>query len=121
MESMSTARTMPAADDALAAQVQLGAMGRYELRRIVGTGGMGIVFEAYDPELDRTIALKVLRGTSDPDGERRLRREGQVMARLAHPNLIRVYDVGVADGHPFVAMEFIDGGTLGDWIAREPP
>jgi tetratricopeptide (TPR) repeat protein len=100
--------------------IGLGArLGRYELVRLVGMGGMGVVFEARDPELDRTVAVKVLRerglGTA---GEARLRREGQTMARLTHPNVIRVYDVGVSRDHVFVAMEFVRGGTLADWLAR---
>ncbi len=106
------------------APIELGArMGRYELRRVVGTGGMGMVFEAHDPELARTVAVKVLRGSTGvagSDGERRLRREGQTMARLTHGNVLRVYDVGLDHGHVFVAMEFVDGGTLGEWLTREP-
>jgi tetratricopeptide (TPR) repeat protein len=100
--------------------VELGHMGRYALRRIIGTGGMGIVFEAHDPELDRVVALKVLRGTAHASGESRLRREGQIMARLTHPNVIRVYDVGVSNGHLFVAMEYIGGGTLATWLEEKP-
>ena len=105
------------------APIGLGAsMGRYELRQLVGAGGMGVVFEARDPELDRTVAVKVLRSGGMPgsEGERRLRREGQTMARLTHPNVLRVYDVGVDHGHVFVAMEFVAGGTLADWLARAP-
>ena len=98
-------------------------MGRYQLVTVVGAGGMGVVFEARDPELDRTVAVKILRestSASETDGARRLRREGQTMARLAHPNVLRVYDVGVDHGHVFVAMEFVSGGTLAHWLAREP-
>ncbi|HVK73135.1 MAG TPA: serine/threonine-protein kinase [Kofleriaceae bacterium] len=98
-----------------------GRLGRYELRHVLGSGGMGVVFEAIDPELDRAIAVKILHAGSggvDGDGAERLRREGQAMARLTHPNVIRVYDVGVAHGRMFVAMELIRGVTLADWIAQ---
>ena len=103
-------------------RVDLGArMGRYELRAVVGSGGMGVVFEARDPDCDRTVAVKVLRRPGDSsEGTTRLRREGQIMARLTHPNVIRVYDVGVAHGHTFVAMEYVAGGTLHDWLERAP-
>ena len=101
--------------------ISLGArMGRYELKRIVGAGGMGVVFEADDPELDRRVAVKILRARSSSGGEARLRREGQTMARLTHPNVLRIYDVGVGHEHLFVAMEFVGGGTLADWLERAP-
>ena len=98
-------------------------LGRYRLRERIGEGGMGVVFAAYDPELDRTVAVKVLHpGLGGPGsrGEERLRREGQTMARMAHPNVIRVYDVGVQGDIVFVAMEYIAGGTLKSWLADAP-
>ncbi len=114
--------TEPADADWLAAaeRIELGArMGRYQLRSVVGAGGMGVVFEALDPELERPVAVKVLRASGEAETAA-LRREGQIMARLAHPNVIRIYDVGVENGHAFVAMEFVGGGTLADWLARAP-
>ena len=95
-------------------------VGRYELRRQVGAGGMGVVYEAYDPELDRGVAVKLLHDApggseSRTGGQRRLLREAQAMARLAHPNVITVHDVGVHDDRVFVAMEFIEGQTLTQW------
>lgn len=96
-------------------------MGRYQLRRVIGAGGMGIVFEALDPELDRIVAVKILRPSgASADRDHRMRREGQTMARLTHPNVLRVYDVGVDHGHLFVAMEHVSGGTLAEWLARAP-
>src|SRR5262245_30319409 len=94
-------------------------MGRYELRELLGAGGMGVVFSARDPELDRTVAVKVLH-VSTPESEARMRREGQTMARLTHPNVIRVYDVGTAHGSMFVAMEYVAGGTLDRWLTDRP-
>jgi tetratricopeptide (TPR) repeat protein/predicted Ser/Thr protein kinase len=91
--------------------------GRYELREILGAGGMGVVYAAHDPELNRPVAIKVLR--SGLQGlEARLRREAQAMAQLSHPNVVGVYDVGVVDGRVFVAMERVDGETLGAWAKR---
>jgi eukaryotic-like serine/threonine-protein kinase len=98
-------------------------LGRYRLRERIGEGGMGVVFAAYDPELDRTVAVKVLHpglGGAGSRGEERLRREGQTMARMAHPNVIRVYDVGVQGDIVFVAMEYIAGGTLKRWLEDAP-
>jgi tetratricopeptide (TPR) repeat protein/predicted Ser/Thr protein kinase len=98
-------------------------MGRYRLVERIGEGGMGVVFAAHDPELDRTVAVKVLRpGVGGPGsaGEQRLRREGKTMARLTHSNVIRVYDVGVTGDIVFVAMEYVPGATLKDWLAATP-
>ncbi|HEY0251930.1 MAG TPA: serine/threonine-protein kinase, partial [Kofleriaceae bacterium] len=86
-------------------------IGRYELVRELGSGGMGVVYAAYDPELDRTVAIKLL----DAVAQDRSRREAQAMAQLAHPNVVRVYDVGETEGHIYIAMELIDGETLGAW------
>ncbi len=85
-------------------------------------GGAGIVYAAYDTELGRTVALKVLRpGRDDQLRVARLSREARAMARLCHPNIVRVFDVGASDGRPFVAMELVDGGTMRQWLARERP
>jgi len=95
-------------------------LGRYVVIDRVGAGGMGVVYAAYDPELDRKIALKVLRRGADagPGGNQRdrLMREAQAMAKLSHPNVITVHDVGTFEGQVFLAMEFIDGQTLGAWM-----
>jgi tetratricopeptide (TPR) repeat protein/predicted Ser/Thr protein kinase len=93
------------------------AVGRYLLLGLVGSGGMGVVYAAYDPELDRKIALKLLRADLDAEDElrARLQREAQAMARLKHPNVIAVHDVGTFAGRVFIAMEFVAGSTLGGW------
>jgi eukaryotic-like serine/threonine-protein kinase len=96
-------------------------VGRYVIVDTLGAGGMGVVYAAYDPELDRKVALKILRpGVGelvDSTGFRdRLRREAQAMARLRHPNVIKVYDVSTKPGELFVAMELVDGTTLGAWL-----
>lgn len=92
-------------------------LGRYLLEEEIGRGGMGVVYAALDPELDRRIAIKVLRTSAAEGsaGRTRLLREAQALARLAHPNVIAVFDVGVvsaAGDEIFVAMELCTGGTL---------
>ncbi|HWB77059.1 MAG TPA: serine/threonine-protein kinase, partial [Nannocystaceae bacterium] len=98
-------------------------IGRYVVIDRIGEGGMGIVYAAYDPELDRKLALKLLHhDTGDRAEARRLRlvREAQAMARLSHRNVIVVHDVGTFDDQVFVAMEFIDGRSLAAWLASTP-
>jgi formylglycine-generating enzyme required for sulfatase activity len=94
-------------------------LGRYLIIERVGSGAMGVVYGAYDPELDRKIALKLLKGGpagNDETARPRLLREAKAMARLSHPNVIAVHDVGVFDGQVFLAMEFLGGGTLRSWL-----
>ena len=98
-------------------------IGRYLVLERVGAGGMGIVHAAYDPDLDRKVAIKILHeeaaGTSGrTDGRAMLLREAQAMARLSHPNVVAVHDVGVHDGAVFLAMEFVQGRTVGEWITE---
>lgn len=92
-------------------------VGRFELQRELGVGGMGAVYAAHDPRLERVVALKVLqRAGGSGDAERRLLREAQAMARLRHPNVVQVYEAGSHGGQVHIAMEMIEGGTLGDWM-----
>ncbi|MCA9685931.1 MAG: serine/threonine protein kinase, partial [Myxococcales bacterium] len=94
-------------------------IGRYPILRRLGAGGMGVVYVAYDEVLDRRLAIKVLHAQVwDRDGRRRERllREAQAMARVSHPNLVTVHEVGAADGQLFVAMEFVSGLTLKEWM-----
>ncbi|MCW5808761.1 MAG: serine/threonine protein kinase, partial [Deltaproteobacteria bacterium] len=99
-------------------------LGRYRLERELGAGGMGVVHAAFDPDLERRVALKVLRsraqGRDETDAQRRLLREARAMARLAHPNVVTVHEVGSANGRDFVAMELVEGETLADWLAAAP-
>jgi eukaryotic-like serine/threonine-protein kinase len=94
--------------------------GRYELVRPLGHGAMATVDLAHDVELDRPVALKRLAENLARDEElrRRFLREPRLAARLAHPNVVRVFDVGEDDGRPFIAMEYVEGETLADRIAR---
>jgi tetratricopeptide (TPR) repeat protein len=97
-------------------------VGRYVILETLGAGGMGVVYVAYDPELDRRIALKLLRpGTEQrhPDAARaRMIREAQALARLAHPNVVPIYDVGAIGDQIFLAMELVKGITLTEWSRR---
>ncbi len=97
-----------------------GTMGRFVVLGALGSGGMGVVLCAFDPELDRKVAIKVLR-SSGAGVETRvmLQREAQAMAKLAHPNAVTVYEVGRAGEHLFIAMELVDGATLRSWLAEE--
>jgi predicted Ser/Thr protein kinase len=91
-------------------------VGRFLVIRTLGAGGMGVVAEAYDPELDRRIALKLLKHGRGGDSQARLMREAQAMARLSHPNVVQVYDVGLVGDQVFIAMELVRGQTLGTWL-----
>ena len=98
-------------------------LGRYTVQARLGAGAMGEVFEAHDPEIDRRVALKVLkvglRGASS-EARARFQREAQAMARLNDPNVISVYDVGTIGERLFVTRELVHGPTLAAWIARGP-
>ena len=93
-------------------------LGRYALLRVLGEGGMGVVFAAYDEELDRKVAIKLLRTPAQGAGWDKswLLNEAKAMARLSHPNIVQVYDVGEEEQQLFVAMEFLVGVSLKDWL-----
>lgn len=103
------------------------AIGRYVVLERLGAGGMGVVYKAYDPEIDRAVAIKLLRGrraqisnaSLDP-AQARLLREAKSLGRLAHPNVVTVHDVGTHEGAVFVAMELVSGPNLADWIEAQP-
>jgi eukaryotic-like serine/threonine-protein kinase len=94
-------------------------IGRYRLIGELGAGAMGVVYLAEDPELDRQIALKVVRTPSRGNAQASLVAEAQSMARLQHPNVVAVHDVGLDHGRVFVAMELVKGITLSHWLATE--
>ncbi|HZI16810.1 MAG TPA: serine/threonine-protein kinase [Myxococcus sp.] len=100
-------------------------VGRYVVLERVGAGGMGVVYAAYDPKLDRKVALKLVRpdkGSAQPADVRqqRLLREAQALARLAHSNVVSVHDTGSFLDQVFLAMEFVDGGTVREWLRASP-
>jgi eukaryotic-like serine/threonine-protein kinase len=93
-------------------------LGRYLVLDRIGAGAMGIVYAAFDPKLDRKLAIKLLHvdGDAPEQGRRRLLREAQALARLHHPNVVAVHDVGLHDGAIFVAMEFVAGTSMRAWM-----
>ncbi|HTE49659.1 MAG TPA: serine/threonine-protein kinase [Kofleriaceae bacterium] len=99
-------------------------VGRYVVVDRLGAGGMGQVHVARDPDLDRRVALKLVRdGKGEPGAsaaQARLLREAQAMARLAHPNVVAIHDVGTLGDRVFLAMELVDGVTLGEWLTAAP-
>jgi serine/threonine-protein kinase len=102
----------------LAPQTQLG---RYEVRSLLGAGGMGEVYLAQDSTLNRKVALKVLPAevASNQDRMRRFKQEATSAASLNHPNIAHIYEIGQANGYNFIAMEYVDGSTLRDRIHNE--
>ena len=98
-------------------------VGRYLILAKLGEGGMGEVYAGFDQELDRRVALKVVRPRRADDnlGRARMQREAQALARLSHPNVVQVHDVGELRGQVFVAMEYVPGESLGTWQQRHDP
>ncbi|MEM9463257.1 MAG: serine/threonine-protein kinase [Myxococcota bacterium] len=94
-------------------------IGRYIVLEELGAGAMGAVYKAYDAELDRAIAIKLLHTEGNEDDTARFQREAQALAKLSHPNVIQVHDVGVINGQTFIAMELVKGQTLREWM-EEP-
>jgi tetratricopeptide (TPR) repeat protein/predicted Ser/Thr protein kinase len=97
------------------------AIGRYRVLERIGAGANGVVYAAIDPELDRKVAVKVLRsdrGGASPDA---LAREAKLLAKLSHPNVVPVYDVGVHEGRVFLTLELVEGTTLREWLAQPRP
>jgi tetratricopeptide (TPR) repeat protein/predicted Ser/Thr protein kinase len=98
-------------------------IGRFTVLETVGSGGMGVVYAAHDRELDRRVAVKLLRPAREDDasvGKGRLQREAQALAKLSHPNVVQVYEVGTFKDRVFLAMEFLPGPTLRSWLMDEP-
>lgn len=92
---------------------------RYVVLYELGEGGMGVVYSAYDPELDRKVALKLLHANSRSERARaRLLREAKAIARISHPNVVTVHDVGTYEGRVFVAMEYVPGPTFRQWMQK---
>jgi len=97
-------------------------IGKYRLDRVLGAGGMGVVWAAFDPDLERSVAIKLLHAADDSVAMRtRLLREARAMARLKHPNVLTVYEVGTDRNRDYIAMELIDGMDLDKWLALRPP
>ena len=107
-------RTLAGESGAPSIPADAATIGRFAVLRKLGEGGMGTVFAAYDEALDRKIAVKVLHSA---DARARMRREAQALAKLSHPNVVQIYEVGEDGGVVFIAMEFVQGATLKGWCA----
>ena len=94
--------------------------GRYNIERIVGIGGMAVVFRAYDTVSRRTVAIKMLKDDTAKDeaAVRRFINESQAVAMLSHPNIVSIYDVSVRDESKYIVMEYIEGVTLKSYMSK---
>jgi serine/threonine protein kinase len=123
---MALADSPPAAPMVMAAPQKDGpyprgtALGRYLVLESIGDGGMGRVYACFDPQLDRRVALKLILADGMDKSQQRLLREARAMARLSHRNVVAVHDVGTVGDRVFVAMEYVEGATLRDWLALKP-
>ncbi len=96
-------------------------LGQYKIETAIGAGGMGVVFRAHDTKLQRPVAIKLLSGDlADAAARRRFQREAQMASSLNHPHILTVYDVGEFEGRQYLVTEFVDGGTLKNWLQRQP-
>jgi hypothetical protein len=98
-------------------------IGRYRIERVLGRGAMGVVYKAHDPEIDRPVAIKLVRsdlleGEERADYLARFRREAQAVGRCAHPNIVALYDYAMHEGNPFLAMEYVEGVSLAQALER---
>src|ERR687894_2736306 len=93
---------------------------RYRLEEKIGAGGMSTVYRAFDPTLERWVAIKLMHSniSSDPDQLERFRREARAVARLSHPHVVTVIDFGEDEGTPYIVLEYVEGETLKDRIRR---
>jgi hypothetical protein len=95
--------------------------GRFELREHIGHGGMGVVYRAWDPQLERAVAIKIVdTGGLDSIVRERALREARSLAKLSHPNVITVFEAGLTDDRVWIAMELVSGTTMRDWLSRAP-
>lgn len=96
-------------------------IGRYEIVRELGRGSMAIVYEGFDGRIDRNLAIKVLRSqhAADVNSRQRFLREARAAGGLSHPNIVTIFDVGLAESKPYLVMELLSGGTLEQWITSE--
>ncbi len=119
VRALDAARMLASLNAKLFDQSETVSVGRFEVRERLGVGGMGVVMSAFDPQLERVVAVKVLHDEGDPAEQQRLLEEARAMAKVRHPNLVTVYEAGTYDDAVFIAMEYVEGGTLRRWLDRE--
>ncbi|MEM8530434.1 MAG: protein kinase [Chloroflexota bacterium] len=96
-------------------------LGKYKLGVVLGQGGMGAVYRSFHPQLNRPVAIKVIRSNvTDPQAHQRFIREAQIVAGLAHPHIIRIFDIDVQDGQPYIVMDFVEGESLDKRLSAGP-
>lgn len=96
-------------------------LGKYKLGAILGQGGMGAVYRSFHPQLNRPVAIKVIRSNvADPQVHQRFMREAQIVAGLAHPHIIRIFDIDVQDGQPYIVMDLVEGESLDKRLSSGP-
>jgi serine/threonine protein kinase len=97
-------------------------LGPYEILSPLGAGGVGEVYRARDPRLERDVAVKVLPAnlSSDPSLRQRLEREAKAVSKLSHPNICTLHDIGHQDGLDFLVMELVEGNTLEQRLSKGP-
>ena len=105
------------------AKSEIAEIGKYKILGQIGEGAMGVVYRALDPVLNRPVAIKVMSDAlaRDTDLRGRFLREAQSAGSLQHPNIITIYDFGEVDGHPFIAMEFVEGADLNELLEQKTP
>lgn len=114
-----TDTTRPHAESTPIGPIRGKEIGRYLLLDSIGRGGCGEVYRAFDPMLDRKVAIKVLHRQTSSDSE--IIQEGRILARFTHPNVVQVFDVGVEDGRVFLAMQYVEAGDLRGWLDDGAP
>jgi tetratricopeptide (TPR) repeat protein len=124
-DTLMTSGERPAVHPTLANLGKGSTLNRYIVLERLGKGGMGEVYAAFDPDLDRKVAVKLLRSDFAATGAQdelrvRMLREAQAMAKLSHPNVVTVHDVGLIGDHVFIAMEFVEGRTVTEWLRARP-
>src|SRR6478609_308454 len=97
-------------------------VGDYKVLGVLGSGGMGVVYKAFDQKLGRVVALKMLQlgVEAGPEEVLRFRTEAETLGRLQHPNIVQIFDFGMHQGAPFLVMEFVNGGSLDRKIQHTP-
>jgi serine/threonine-protein kinase len=106
--------------------VELEQIGRYRIERVLGRGAMGVVYQAHDPEIERAVAIKLVRsdlldGEERQDYLARFRREAQAVGRCAHPNIVALYDYAVHEGNPYLVLEYVQGVSLSQVLRGGSP